>query len=338
VWFRWMLVVSVLLTGCTPAVAATERPAVVQSTVAALERANAAVVGLDVNAIEGARSARTLGEERSGSGVLIAPDGLILTIGYLILEADSILITTQDQKTWPGRVVAYDQATGFGLVRSVIALHDVTPARMGSAAQLKIGEPLLVSVGGEDADVELTYLASQRAFSGSWEYHIGNGLFTSPAVANHSGAALFNRRGELVGIGSLFVADALGQSPRIPGNMFVPIDLLKPILHEMEATGSTAQSHRPWLGLTSAEADGHVRVVRVALDGPAHHGGIRQGDVILAVDGQSVASLEAFYKRVWARPKADDEIRITLQRGEDVQTLTVRGLDRMTTLAKPAGI
>jgi serine protease Do len=338
VWSRWMLAISVLLAACTPAAAATERPAEVQSAVAALERANAAVVGLEVGAIEGARSARTLGEERSGSGVLITADGLIVTIGYLIVEADSVLITTHDQKTWPGRVVAYDQATGFGLVRSVIPLHDVTPARMGSAAQLKIGEPLVVSVGGEDAEVELTYLASQHAFSGSWEYHIDNALFTAPAVGNHSGAPLFNWRGELVGIGSLFVADALGRSPRIPGNMFVPIDLLQPILQEMQATGSTAQSHRPWLGLTSAEADGHVRVVRVAVGGPAHRGGIRQGDVILAVDGQAVASLEAFYKRVWAREKADDEIRITLQRGEEVQTLTVRGLDRMTTLAKPAGI
>jgi serine protease Do len=338
VWSRWMLVISVLLAACTPAVAATEPPAGVQSAVAALERANTAVVGLEVAVIEGARSARTLGEERNGSGVLITPDGLILTIGYLILEADSVLITTQDQKTWPGRVVAYDPATGFGLVRSVIPLHDVTPAPMGSTAQLKIGEPLVVSVGGEDADVGLTYLASQRAFSGTWEYHVDNALFTTPAVGNHSGAALFNRRGELVGIGSLFVADALGKSPRIPGNMFVPIDLLKPVLQEMQATGSTAQSHRPWLGLTSAEGKGQVHVVRVTVDGPAHQGGIRQGDVILAVDGQSVGSLEAFYKRVWAHPKADDEIRITVQRGEDVQTLTVRGVDRMTTLAKPAGI
>jgi serine protease Do len=338
VWFRLMLLSWLLVGALSPAAAATDSGAGAQSALAALGRATAAVVGLDVTAIEGARSAQTLGRERSGSGVLIDADGLVLTIGYLIVEADTIEITTHDQKTWPGRVVAYDQATGFGLVQSIVPLRGIAPVRLGSAAQSVLGEALIVSTGGEDADIETAYLAGKRAFSGYWEYHLDEALFTSPAVANHSGAALFNQRGELIGIGSLFVADALGKSPRIPGNMFVPVDLLKPILAEMQATGSARQSHRPWLGVTSAQENGHVYVVRVVMDGPAHRGGIRAGDVILAVDGQAVASLESFYKRVWSRPNADDEIRITLQRGDDVRTLTVRGVDRMTTMAKPAGI
>lgn len=336
-WSRLLLVFCACLSVLAPALAADSSEGM-RSALATLERANAAVVGLEVTAIEGARSAQTLGRQRSGSGVLIGPDGLILTIGYLIVEADAVQITTHDQKTWPARVVGYDQATGFGLVQSVLPLRGIAPVRMGSVAQSSVGDALVVATGGKEAAMDITYLASKRAFSGYWEYHIEEALFTAPAVGNHSGAPIFNQRGELLGIGSLFVADARGKSPRIPGNMFVPIDLLKPILREMQTTGSTRQSHRPWLGLTCAEQDGRVYIVRVTEGGPAHRDGLRRGDVILAVDGQPVSSLEAFYKRIWARPNADDEIRIALQRGDDVLTIGVRGVDRMTQMAKPAGI
>jgi S1-C subfamily serine protease len=337
-WSRLILVLGFLCGGLSPAFAATDSSAGAQSAIEVLKRANAAVVGLEVTAIPTARSAETLGRKRSGSGVLIGADGLILTIGYLILEADTIQVTTQDRKSWPARAVAYDQATGFGLVRPLMPLRGLSPVRLGSVTNLATGEPLMVSIGGADADVEMTHLVSKRPFSGYWEYWIADALFTSPPVGNHSGAPLFNQRGELLGIGSLFVADASGQAPRIPGNMFVPIDLLKPVLAEMQQTGTTKQSHRPWLGVTSAEMDGRVVVMRVTAGSPADAGGIERGDTIVAVDGEPVASLEAFYKRVWARANVDDEIKLTLQRGPDVRTLTLKGVDRMNMMAKPAGI
>jgi len=335
---RLLLLASLFFGALSPAPAATDSAAGMQSALDTLKRANAAVVGLEVGVVPGARSAKTLGRQRSGSGVVIGPDGLILTISYLILEADSIQVTTQDGKTWPARPVAYDLATGFGLVRPLMPLRGVAPVRLGDPAQAGAGEPMIVSVGGEDATVELTHLVSKRPFSGYWEYHIEGALFTSPAVGNHSGAPLFNQRGELLGIGSLFVPDAMGQAPRMAGNMFVPVDLLKPVLAEMQATGSTRQSHRPWLGVTSGEHEGRVVVARVTAESPAHSGGIQRGDLILAVDDEPVASLEAFYKRLWKRPNPDDEIRITLQRADDVRTITLRGVDRITTMVKPAGI
>ena len=337
-WSRFILAVCLLFFGAAPGFAATDSSAGAQNALETLKRANAAVVGLEVTAIAGARSADTLGKKRSGSGVVIGADGLILTIGYLILEADTVQVTTQDRKTWPARPVAYDMATGFGLVRPLMPLQGISPVRLGTAGDAVTGDPLMVSIGGDGADVELTHLVSKRPFSGYWEYHIDGALFTSPAVGNHSGAPLFNQRGELIGIGSLFVGDALGRAPRVPGNMFVPIDLLKPILAEMQQTGSTKESHRPWLGLNSAEHEGRVLVVRVTAGSPAQAGGIQRGDMILAVDGEPVDSLETFYKRIWAREKADDEINVMLQRGAEVLTLTLRGVDRMSTMAKPRGI
>ena len=320
------------------ALAATPAPADPQAMIEALTRANAAVVGLQVTVASGARSAETLGKQRSGSGVVSGPDGLILTIGYLMMEAETIQVVTQDNRIVPARPVAYDLATGFGLLRAILPLRGVTPVPLGSHANLKTGDALMAAVGGTSGDVAMTQLVSKRPFSGYWEYHIDTALFTSPPIGNHSGAPLFNQRGELLGIGSLFVGDAMGGNRPLPGNMFVPVDLLKPILAEMQQTGSSRLSRRPWLGVTSSEQGGRVNVVRVTKDSPASQAGLAAGDVVLAVDGAKVATLEEFYRKVWAHPNPDDEVKLTVLQGADVKTLTIRAVDRMSTMMKPAGI
>jgi serine protease Do len=312
-----------------------------QETINALSKAQTAVVGVQVTAAEGARSAQTLGKQRSGSGVVIGADGLVVTIGYLILEADDIQITTTDKKTVPARVVAYDLATGFGLIRPVVPLRGIAPVALGGSADTKTGEPLIASTGAssdEDADVNMTQLVSKRAFSGYWEYHIESALFTSPPVQNHSGAPLFNQKGELLGIGSLFVMDAMGQNVRLPGNMFVPVDLLKPIMSELLQTGSSKLSKRPWVGLTSAEQGGRVQIMRVNQDGPAQAAGLQPGDVVLAVDDAKVANLETFYKKIWDRATPEAEIKLTVLQGADLKTIVLKPVDRMSTMKKPSGI
>ncbi len=312
-----------------------------QDIITALAKAQTAVVGVQVTAAEGARSAQTLGKQRSGSGVVIAADGLVLTIGYLILEADDIQITTADKKAVPARVVAYDLATGFGLIRPVVPLRGIAPVVLGGTTDIKTGEALMAGTGAsseDDADVNMTQLVSKRAFSGYWEYHIESALFTSPPMQNHSGAPLFNQKGELLGIGSLFVMDAMGQNVRLPGNMFVPIDLLKPIMNEMLQTGSSKLSTRPWLGLTSAEQGGRVQILRVNQDGPAQAAGLQPGDVILAVDDTKVANLESFYKKIWDRATPEAEIKLTVLQGADLKTIMLKPVDRMSTMVKPAGI
>ena len=328
---------SIAATAAPPAQSATSS----QTTIDALTRAHQSVVGVQVIAAEGARSAQTLGARRSGSGVVIGPDGLILTIGYLLLEADSIQITTQDNKTLPARAVAYDLATGFGLVRTVLPLRGMLPVPLGGAEVLKTGDALMASTGalaGVEASVNMTQLVSKRAFSGYWEYHIESALFTSPPVENHSGAPLFNQRGELLGVGSLFVMDAVGQNVRLPGNMFVPVDLLKPILAEMQQTGTSKMSRRPWLGLTSAEQAGRVQIVRVNAESPAKEAGLQPGDVVLAVDDTKVATLEAFYKKLWDRAEPDAPVSLTVLQGAELKTIVLKPVDRMSTMRKPAGI
>ncbi len=350
---RLCLLVSALWL-CQPGVHAATTPATpTQVTMDALARANAAVVGIRVMATEGARSAETLGQQRSGSGVLIGQDGLILTIGYLMLEAEQIEIVTQDNKTVPARAVAYDIATGFGLLRPLVSARSLNSAGtgalravpLGRSKDLRPGEPLMAVTGPQadtDSDVSMTRLVSQRAFSGNWEYHIESALFTSPPVmsggGNHSGAPLFNQKGELMGIGSLFVSDATGENRRLPGNMFVPVDLLRPILAELQQSGTSLKSRRPWLGLTSNDQAGRIQIMRVSKDSPAQLAGLEPGDVVLAVDGAKVATLEAFYKKLWDRAAPDAEISLTVLQGADIKTIVLKAEDRMLTLKKPSGI
>lgn len=341
-WPGWFPVAAFWLLGAGSLQAAPAAPSEAQTTIDALSRANAAVVGVRSSAAEGARSAQTLGQRRSGSGVVIGPDGLILTIGYLVLEAQTIQIVTQDNTTLPARPVAYDQATGFGLIRSLLPLRGIIAVPMGSLKDVETGEALMAATGaqedGDESGVTMTQLVSKRAFSGYWEYHIDIAAFTSPPIRHHSGAPLFNQRGELIGIGSLFVMDALGDNRRLPGNMFVPVDLLKPILGEMQQTGSSKLSRRPWLGLTSSEQGGRVQIVRVSKDSPAQAAGLQAGDVVLAVEGAKVATLEAFYKKLWDHSQPEVEIRLTVLQGADIKTIVLKAVDRMGTLRKPAGI
>ena len=340
------LLLPLALGAAFPTYAATAAAPSAQNIMDAMAKANAAVVGVKVRAVEGARSARTLGLNRSGSGVVIGNDGLILTIGYLMLEADQIEVITQEGKALPAVAVGYDLATGFGLIKPLLPLRGVSPVMLGSQQSLKAGEPLMAATGSSgglsDGGVSLTRLVSQRAFSGTWEYHLDNALFTSPPVSssggNHSGAPLFNGKGELMGIGSLFVSDALGENNRVPGNMFVPIDLLKPILAEMQQLGSSKQSNRAWLGVTSSDQGGRIQVVRVAEGSPAEDAGLKPGTVVQAIDGVEVTTLEAFYKKLWASASPEQPVKLTVREGTEVKTINITPQNRMLSLKKPAGI
>jgi S1-C subfamily serine protease len=303
----------------------------------ALARANAAVVGVRVIAVEDARSIAQLGRARQGTGVVIGDDGLVLTIGYLILEADHVDLVLGDDHVVPARVVGYDLATGFGLLQALAPLA-TEPAPLGNSTESPTDEQLLIVSGGEDAALSLAHVVSRRSFSGYWEYHIDGALFTAPARPDHSGAGLFNVNGELLGIGSLIVTDAMGKGhPPVRGNMFVPIDLLKPILGEIRERGASRGSSRAWLGLNCVEYEGQIRVVRLTAASPAEEAGLLPGDQIVGIDGIPVHDLESFYKTLWQR-EPERLVRLEIRRGGVARTLDLHSLDRIKTLRRPQGV
>ena len=271
--------------------------------------------------------------------VLIGPEGLVLTVGYLVLEADDVEVTTDDDRHIPARVVAYDVATGFGLLQALAPLQ-AQPAPLGSSGALGAEDGLVIMSGGEDGGATPARMVSRRPFSGFWEYHLDDALFTAPQRADHSGAGLFNLKGELVGIGSLAVKDALLEADghALPGNMFLPIDLLKPVLAELQAHGRTRASARPWLGLNCAEVDGVIRVLRVNSDSPADVAGLQPGDRIVQVDGRPVSRLDELWKRVWGGQGAERDIRLEIDRDDHRETLVVHAVDRDKTLRRPQGV
>jgi len=285
-----------------------------------------AVVKLSIKTVPEARTAENLGAEREGTGVVIDDKGLILTIGYLILEAESILIVAADGRVFPATVVGYDHATGFGLLRAGLRTR---PVELGNSSDLRELSTALIAAHGAAGGTSRACVVARRRFTGWWEYMIDDGIFTAPPRFEHSGAALLGPDGRLVGIGSLWVSDALEIGAAFPGNMFVPIDLLKPFLEDLLATGRRREAPRPWLGLYSEEIEGHVVVTRVLPGSPAAKAGLSRGDVILGVAGQAIGHQSDFYQRLWASGDAGASVLLHVLQKKMVRQLVVHSADRM---------
>jgi len=286
-----------------------------------------AVVGVRATVPSDARTADTLGTERQGSGVVIDDDGLVLTIGYLIMESDTVELSLADGRTIPAEVAAYDYDSGFGLLRPLARLG-TAPAVLGESGTLEERTPVLVASFGGGAATTAAFVVSRREFAGYWEYLLDDAIFTTPPHSEFGGAALFDRHGTLLGIGSLIVGDAAGGSDPLPGNMFVPIDILKPILSDLVAHGRAAAPSRPWLGVYTEEHRGRLFVRRVAPEGPAARAGLAENDLIVAVAGAAVGGQADFYRKLWALGEAGIAVPLTLLRQGGLTEITVTSGNR----------
>src|SRR5271165_3247622 len=300
-----------------------------------LDLALAAMVGLRATIPADAFTAETLGTERAGNGVIIRNNGLVLTIGYLITEADTIWLTLNDGSSVPGHVLGYDQETGFGLVQALAKLN-MPSLELGQSAAASVGERVVVAgAGGQQHSVAARIVAKQE-FAGYWEYVLDEAIFTSPAHPNWGGTALIGPAGDLIGIGSLQLQHAVekGQAQNI--NMIVPIDLLKPVLDDLLRFGRRNAPPRPWLGLYATEVENRLVVVGLADRGPAKKADIRTGDIVLSVAGKDVGDLAGFFRRIWAQGNAGVDVPLTIYRDGETMDLRVKSSERNRFLKGPS--
>jgi S1-C subfamily serine protease len=291
------------------------------------------LVFIRMEAFEDGLTANTLGTERNGYGVVISPDGLILTIGYLITEASKIWITTNKGVVLPGFTLAYDQTTGFGLIQPLGQL-DVPHLEMGSSASVEIPQKAYALGHGGLAHSMETEIIAKQEFVGFWEYLVENALYTTPAHPHWCGAALVDARGQLIGIGSLLVQqESKGQV--IECNMFVPIDLLKPILEDLIRQGKTNAAPRPWLGMYTVEAEGQLMISFITPGSPAEKAGIKDGDQVIKVNGKRVFTLSQLWQTIWDLGEAGVKVPLSLARDGELISITPTSIDRNTLLKKP---
>jgi len=284
------------------------------------------VVKLRAEIPEDAFTASILGTERFGSGAVIREDGLTLTIGYLITEAESIWLTTNRGTVVQGHPLAYDFATGFGLILPLGRLG-VAPLPRGSAATVDVGDDVFVIGHGGRGHALRARMHDKREFAGYWEYLLDEALFTVPAHPHWSGAPLVDIDGRVVGIGSLLVQEEV-EGKAVQGNMFVPVDVLAPIFDDLVTTGRSPIPARPWLGMYTQEADGQLVVAGLAEGGPAQRAGVQPGDLVLEVAAERVSTLADFLRKLWRLGPVGTEVPLTLGRDGALARTRVRSADR----------
>ncbi len=291
-----------------------------------LEATLRSVVSLRSSIPDDALTTPILGTERSGHGVIIDP-GLVVTIGYLVTEAESVWIVDYRSQAIPGYVLAYDQETGFGLVQALQKI-DLPAAPMGSSTTLQISDPVIIVGAGGEEQIITAEVVAKREFAGYWEYVLDEAIFASPAHPNWGGAGLFDDNGTLCGIGSLALQTVDQTGDVESANMFVPIDLLRPILEELRTYGRQNKPPRPWLGWFVQENQATLVVGGVYDGGPAAQSGIAAGDIVMEINGKPVSGLADLFRSVWGVGDAGVEIPVTFLRNKETHTVTVNSVDR----------
>jgi S1-C subfamily serine protease len=298
-----------------------------------LDQTLSAVVALEAKVPDDAFTAGTLGTERIGNGTVIGAGGLVLTMGYLIMEAENVILTLGGGERVSAHVLGSDPVTGFGLVQALEPLG-LPALPLGDSRGLKAGAPVIIAGAGGRSHTAVGRVLTRVQFAGYWEYLLDNAIFTEPAHPHWSGAALIGAAGEVVGVGSLSLQGQTRSGEAMPINMFVPSELLPPILDDL-ARGKPAHPARPWLGVLAQDLGPHVVIVGLNPRGPAARAELRPGDVVLAVAGAAVSDLADFYTQLWAQGPAGATIPLRIQREDDVFDVEVRSVDRVAMLRKP---
>lgn len=299
-----------------------------------LDKTLRAVVGLRASVPVDAHSAERLGTERAGYACMISNDGLAVTVGYLVTEAEQVWLVTADGRVSEAHVVGRDHDTGFALVQA-LQPFGIAPLKLGRSADVQVGDKMVVAgAGGASASVAASVVARQE-FAGYWEYLLDNAIYTAPPHPHWAGTGLIAADGGLVGIGSLYVQQVTQNRTPIDVNMMIPIDLLPPIIDDLVRFGATRRPPRPWIGVQATEFGESLVVVGLTDGGPAARAGVRVGDVVIGIGGKTVASLGQLFRLMWAEGDAGAVIALDVRRNGDERTIRIESIDRTLNYKTP---
>lgn len=299
-----------------------------------LEAALSAMVGVRSIIPQDAFTAATLGTERTGNGVLIRPDGLVLTVGYLINEAETVWLSLSNGNAVQGHVIVYDHITGLGLVQA-LAREEFPVLAMGTSAAAQVGDDVVIGGAGGLQNSLAARIVSRQEFAGYWEYLIEDAIFAAPSHENWGGTALINEAGQLIGVGSLQLEHGVEDGPSEHINMFIPIDLLPPVFDDLVNLGRRTTPPRPWLGVYAAEMGGRVVVAGFAGRGPAAKSELKTGDILLQIGGREAKSLSEFFHSLWGLGQAGVDVPLLVHRDGRTFDLKIRSADRATMMKRP---
>jgi len=298
-----------------------------------LDSAVNSVVKVRTSIPAAAFTADVLGTERIGSGVLINNSGLILTVGYLVTEAETVWLTTNLNQSIPGHVVAYDQSSGLGLVQALGSL-DIDASELDSSDLVTVNDDIFfISYGGIEHSL-CSKISRIDEFAGYWEYLLEAAIYTSPPHPQWGGAAVFNKKGHIIGIGSLFLQEIF-EGQNLQGNLAIPTSILKSIMGDMLEFGRSSAPARPWLGMYAVESEKTLTVNSLARYGPAELAGVLQGDKVVGVGEESVSTLANFFRSVWTLGAAGVSVPININRNGNQLQLVINSIDRNDFLLKP---
>lgn len=286
-----------------------------------------AIVTVKTTVPDNARTAKSLGTEREGSGVVIDANGLIATVGYILAEATTASVSFSDGQTEEAEIVAFDEATGLGLLRTQSDVATI-PISLGQSADLKSEQTVLIVPAAGESEAKGVKIGKVERFTSGWEFMINDAIHTYPPSTSFSGAALVSEKAELLGIGALVTIDIdIDPKVRVPGNIFVPIDSLKAVLGELLTAGRSSQSRKPWLGLDTKQTKKGVVVSSVIDEGPAQKSGIQSGDIIVAVDQAKIKNMGDLFEKIWSSFEAGDKVHLLIIRGDQYANVPVDTID-----------
>jgi S1-C subfamily serine protease len=268
---------------------------------------------------------------RWGSGVIFDSAGYVVTVSYVLMDAEVIRVVLRDGRVVPGKLVGLDLEHGLG----VLKLEGDGPwpaAVLGDSTKVSVGQATATLGVDENNALAVTQGSVQevRSFAGYWEFLLDRAFVVAPHNPSFGGSALVNLQGEVIGITNL----RIGEQPF--ANLAIPIEYFIASREELIAKGRVvSRPPRPWLGLWILPGSEGVVVAGASPRSPAIQAGLQRGDVILRINGEKVEGQEDFYRKLW-QTKIGQDVSLVIVRESRFQVITVRPIDRYE-LLRPAG-